>query len=146
MSKNHKIGERVKTFRESKNITTAELAERCGLSEEQVVKVEEHKEMPSLAPLIRISRALGMRLGTFLDDEEDLGPVVCRKEDKTEGISFSNDNSAARKHMTYNSLSNNKSGRHKEPFMINVAPKSEVDFVLSSYEGEELILVLEGYI
>ena len=33
-----------------------------------------------------------------------------------------------------------------EPFMINVAPKSEVDFVLSSHEGEEFILVLEGCI
>ena len=146
MSMNKKIGERVKSFRESKNITTEELAERSGLNSEQILTVEENAGMPSLAPLIRISRALGVRLGTFLDDQEEIGPVVCRKEETKKGISFSNDNSASRKHMTYNSLSNIKSGRHMEPFMINVAPKSEVDFVLSSHEGEEFILVLEGCI
>ncbi|MGL4293687.1 MAG: cupin domain-containing protein, partial [Bacteroidales bacterium] len=101
-------------------------------------------EIPSLAPLIKVARAFGVRLGTFLDDQEDNGPVVCRNNHTNEAISFSNNNCASRKHMNYHSLSNNKAGRHMEPFMIQVAPKSDVDFVLSSHEGEEFILVLEG--
>lgn len=31
-----------------------------------------------------------------------------------------------------------------EPFFINIAPKKDIDFILSSHEGEEFILVLEG--
>ena len=32
----------------------------------------------SLAPLIKIARVLGVRLGTFLDDQDEVGPVVCQ--------------------------------------------------------------------
>ena len=47
--------------------------------------------------------------------------------------------------MEYHSLSQDKSGRHMEPFLIDVAPSEEgVDFVLSTHEGEEFIYVLEG--
>ena len=46
--------------------------------------------------------------------------------------------------MSYQSLSNGKTGRNMEPFMINIAPKQDIDFVMSSHEGEEFILVLEG--
>ena len=144
MGKNKIIGTRVKTMREANNLTQAELGERCGLNEEQIQKIEEQTEIPSLAPLIRIARAFGVRLGTFLDDQEELGPVVCRNNETRRAISFSNTNSASRKHMEYHSLSNNKTGRHMEPFLIEIAPKSDVDFVLSSHEGEEFMLVLDG--
>ena len=47
--------------------------------------------------------------------------------------------------MEYHSLSQDKSGRHMEPFLIDVAPSEEgVDFVLSTHEGEEFIIVMEG--
>lgn len=145
MGKNKIIGQRVKAMRESNNLSYIQLGERCGLSEEQIRNIEENTEIPSLAPLIKIARALGVRVGTFLDDQEEVGPVVCRNEDeKKNAISFSNINSAARKHMAYHSLSNNKSGRHMEPFMIHLTPLEDADFVLSSHEGEEFILVLDG--
>lgn len=131
-------------MREANELTRTQLGERCGLNEDQIANIEENTEIPSLAPLIRIARALGVRLGTFLDDQQNLGPVVCRQNEEKPGMSFSNSSENARKHMTYHSLSNNKSGRHMEPFMITLEPKSEADFVLSSHEGEEFILVLEG--
>ena len=37
-----------------------------------------------------------------------------------------------------------KADRHMEPFIIDVAPTSDNDFVLSSHEGEEFIIVMEG--
>lgn len=144
MSKNKIIGERVKNMREAKQLTRCQLGERCGLTEEQIQILEENTEIPSLAPLIKVARALGVRLGTFLDDQTDLGPVVCRYNEEKLGISYSNANEQARKHMLYHSLSDSKTGRHMEPFMIHIAPKSDVDFVMSSHEGEEFIMVLDG--
>lgn len=144
MGKNKIVGTRVRTMREANNLSRAELGERCGLNEEQIKSIEEQTEIPSLAPLIKVARAFGVRVGTFLDDQDDLGPVVCRNNQTRQSISFSNNNSESRKHMEYLSLSNNKSGRHMEPFMIQIEPKSDVDFILSSHEGEEFILVLEG--
>ena len=148
MGTNKIIGAKIKSIRESKQLSIEETAERTGLSIEQIERIEGNIDFPSLAPLIKIARVLGVRLGTFLDDQSELGPVVCRIKDsnnEASGIGFSNNDSQARKHMEYHSLSLDKSGRHMEPFLIDVAPTEEgVNFVLSSHEGEEFIYVMEG--
>ena len=74
------VGEKIKALREDKSITIEELAQRSGLAIEQVERIEGNIDLPSLAPLIKIARVLGVRLGTFLDDQDETGPVVCRKE------------------------------------------------------------------
>ena len=145
MSKSKNVGEKIKNLRESKNITREEISERSGLSLDQIVSIEETENLPSLAPLIKIARVLGVRLGTFLDDNDELGPVVTRKTDKTESISFSNNASELRKHMEYHSLSKAKSGRHMEPFLIDIIAL-EAEFTPSSHEGEEFIYVFEGLV
>ena len=146
MGNNKIIGAKIKNIRESKQLSIEEVAERSGLGIEQIERIEGNLDFPSLAPLIKIARVLGVRLGTFLDDQAELGPVVCRKKDsEADGIGFTNNATQGHKHMDYHSLSQDKSGRHMEPFLIDVAPSEEgVDFVLSTHEGEEFIYVLEG--
>ncbi|MDR1356602.1 MAG: XRE family transcriptional regulator [Tannerellaceae bacterium] len=148
MGTNKIIGAKIKTMREAKRLSPAEVAERSGLSVEQIGRIEDNVDFPSLAPLIKIARVLGVRLGTFLDDQAELGPVVCRKNDSREEntISFSNNSAASHKHMDYHSLSQDKSGRHMETFLIDVAPSGGADFIPSTHEGEEFIYVLEGII
>lgn len=147
MNKNSFIGEKIRSIRQSKSISIEELAQRSGLSLEQIVGIEEDKHFPSLAPLIKIARVMGCRLGTFLDDQDDLGAVVSRKKDRTSCISFSHDNASSQRHMEYYSLSKSKSGRHMEPFIIDVCPtKDGSDFLVSTHEGEEFIFCLEGII
>ncbi|MEE0805305.1 MAG: helix-turn-helix transcriptional regulator, partial [Prevotellamassilia sp.] len=69
------VGAKIKALRETREISVAELAERTGLAEEQIARIEDNIDSPSLAPLIKIARALGVRLGTFLDDQDDHGAV-----------------------------------------------------------------------
>ncbi len=138
------VGEKIKTLRESKGISIDDLAERSGLAVEQIERIENNIDLPSLAPLIKIARVLGVRLGTFLDDMDDEGPVLCRKKEASDTISFSNNAIHSRKHMEYHSLSKSKADRHMEPFIIDVAESSDNEFILSSHEGEEFIMVMEG--
>ena len=139
------VGEKIKSIRETKQISVSELAERTGLAEEQINRIENNVDIPSLAPLIKIARALGVRLGTFLDDQDEVGAVVCRKEELNNStISFSNNAMNARTHMQYHSLSNSKADRHMEPFIIDIATTEETNYELSSHEGEEFIFVMEG--
>ncbi len=146
MSENNNtiVGSKIKSIRESKNISIEELAERTGLSVEQIHSIENDEHLPSLGPLIKIARTLGVRLGTFLDDNDNLGPVICRAEEHNSSISFSNDTADARKHMEYHSLARQKTGRHMEPFLIDIQPSEEKDFKLSAHEGEEFIFVMKG--
>jgi transcriptional regulator with XRE-family HTH domain len=140
------VGKRIKSLRESQSIGLEEMAERTGLDVEQINRIESDKTLPSLAPLIKIARTLGVRLGTFLDDRDALGPVISRKISREEGISFSTNQTASHTHMDYYALSPDKSGRHMEPFIIRVAPRETDEFQLSSHEGEEFIFCLKGAI
>lgn len=71
MDRTNVIGEKVKSLRTAKEISLEELADRTGLAVEQITRIEENIDIPSLAPLVKLARALGVRLGTFLDDQPD---------------------------------------------------------------------------
>ncbi|MCQ2233167.1 MAG: cupin domain-containing protein [Paludibacteraceae bacterium] len=139
------VGEKVKSLREQKNLSTADLAERSGLSEEKIIYIENSKEVPALAPLLKISRGLGVRLGTFLDDSETLGPVVTRAEDRPASVSLTNAAGiSGQNNMDYFSLAQNKSGRHMEPYFVTLGPDTNKDQAESAHEGEELVFVIDG--
>ncbi len=140
------IGAKIKSMRETKGLSVEEIAERSGLSVEQIQSIETDQNLPSLGPLIKVARALGVRLGTFLDDSDALGPVVCRAADreKQSTISFSNGAADARRHMEYHPLAQQKAGRHMEPFIIDIHPEDTPDYQLSAHEGEEFIYVMQG--
>ena len=46
--------------------------------------------------------------------------------------------------MEYHPLAQQKAGRHMEPFIIDIHPTEENNFLLSAHEGEEFIYVMEG--
>lgn len=148
MSNNATVGFKIKGIRESKNLTIEEIAESSGLSTDQISSIESGQNLPSLGPLIKIARALGVRLGTFMDDNDSLGPVVTRAKDRERerSISFSNGAADARKHMEYHPLAQHKAGRHMEPFIIEINPNDKAQYQLSAHEGEEFIYVMEGVI
>ena len=146
MSEIKNVGLTITLIRHQKNITTNELAERCGFTTAMMEQIEQNETIPSLGHLIKVARALGVRLGTFLDDMDQLGPVVTRSGEIKRGTSFSNKNSNARLNLDFFPLASDKSGRHMEPFIVDINPSTISDFTQSSHEGEEFIYVLNGKI
>jgi transcriptional regulator with XRE-family HTH domain len=144
MSAIKNVGLKITLIRHQKNIPTSELAERCGFSTAMMEQIEQNETIPSLGHLIKVARALGVRLGTFLDDMDQLGPIVTRNGDMKKGTSFSNKNSTANLNLDFFPLAGNKSGRHMEPFIVEINPMVSSDFTQSSHEGEEFIYVLSG--
>ena len=138
MNNHSVVGAKIKGLRETKNLSIDVIAERSGLTVEQIESIENDVNLPSLGPLIKIARALGVRLGTFMDDNDALGPIVCRAEDreKDSSISFSNGATDARKHMEYHPLAQQKAGRHMEPFVIDINPEENPNFQLSDLHPE----------
>lgn len=146
MTSSKNVGEKIQQIRQFKNISIEDLAKRSNLDPVQIQLIEENKILPSLSPLIKIARVLCVRLGTFLDDQDQYGPVVTRSSEITKGASFSNKNLQARSHMDFFTLANGKSGRHMEPFLIDIQPDDTVQYVPSSHEGEEFLFVLDGVV
>jgi len=140
------VGEKIKQIRELKKVSLDELSQRSGMDITILQKIELEKNIPSLAPLIKIARALGVRLGTFLDDSDSYGPVVVRSGDYHKGVRFTSQSSESREHLNFFSLAFDKAGRNMEPFIVDIEPGLQSDYMLSSHEGEEFIYVLDGEI
>ena len=141
---NNIVGEKIKSVLTTKGISIDQLSAQSSLSIKQINYVLESEIIPSLSPLIKIARALGVRLGTFLDDTEQIGPIVHRNNETQKPASFSSQLSSENSHLNFFPLAGNKSGRHMEPFIIDIKPSIKSEPILSSHEGEEFIFVMKG--
>ena len=144
MNRKKSIGKKIKQFRDFRQISRDDLAMNANLDPGQIEQIEEKGVMPSLGHLIKISRALGVRIGTFLDDQEHVGPVIVKAGEEKKSLSFSTKNETTREHLNFFSLAQDKAGRHMEPFIVEIEPSRESDYKLSTHEGEEFIYVLQG--
>ena len=138
-----KLGARVKRYREEKGLSQEELAAAASLSVDVIRDLEDQSIYPSLAPLQKVARALGIRLGTFMDDVSVKDPLIVRKAKREDDLTMhkSKDKEAA---FHFHSLGKGKADRNMEPFAIEMKPEIEADRKLSSHEGEEFILVTAG--
>ena len=73
---NEDFAKKIRDIRERQDMSIEDLAERSGVKLEVLQAMEAGEVIPSLTPLTKMARALGVRLGTFLDDTPELGPVV----------------------------------------------------------------------
>jgi quercetin dioxygenase-like cupin family protein len=140
------VGTKITQLRESRKLNIPQLAERSELPEDLVQRIESGDLIPSLTPLIKIGRALGVRLGTFLDDVEHLGPIINRKGQLAKAVRFAGKSMASTGELDFYALALDKSGRNMEPFLIDILPATDKDFPLSTHEGEEFMYVLSGQI
>lgn len=147
MSAENNIGAKVRQLRDVKQMSIEQLAEQSQCHADQIRQIEEGALLPSLTPLMEISRALGVRLGTLLDDDPLEGPVVYSATQSPKVIRFSGkDPKATSSNLDFFSMAAGKKDRHMEPFMIDVKPRTGEAPPLSGHEGEEFIFVLEGKI
>ena len=153
MTEKNTPGKRIAELCKTYSISAETLAERSGLPIELIRRMQEEEHIPDLAPLIKIARALRVRLGTLLDDHEELGPVITRAgtagdaarfitglPEETEGNQETRGNE--RKGLAFKTLAAAKSGRHMEPFIVDIEPAAEQKKI--THEGEEFIYIISG--
>lgn len=139
---NGKIGARIRSYRESKSLSVEQLAEQTGLDKAFLDAIESGQASPALGPMVKIARALGVRLGTFTDDALTDDPLVYRAAERTlDAEPLASGEKCPE--MTYQHLGRGKADRHMEPFFIRLEPECE-EPEMSSHEGEEFIVVVSG--
>jgi transcriptional regulator with XRE-family HTH domain len=140
MRNESKVGERIRTYRERLEMSIEDLASKSGVGTDIIVSIEAGEVLPALGVLTKISRALGQRLGTFMDDQFKPDPIITRAEDleaaKVAGEGMNDHGYAS------HSLAIGKPDRHMDPFRIEFAANGVNE--ASSHEGEELIICLAG--
>lgn len=146
MLEENKIGAKIRQIREDKQISVDELALKSEINPELINNIESGELIPSLTPLLKIARALGVRLGTFLDDAPQNGPFQVEAGQSKNVIRFSGKETGEKSALEFYSLAYGKGDRHMEPFIIDIHPLPDKKYQLASHEGEEFIYVLNGQV
>ena len=143
---NNRLGKKIETLRCAHHLSQQDLAERCGCEVSAIEELECGQVPASLAPLIRITRALGVRLGTLMDDDESLGPAYIDRNQMEEVERLKTLQTSSGGDLRYFSLAAGRPSRHMDPFVITVTPTGETDHELVGHEGEEWLYGMEGCI
>lgn len=147
MTEQGKMGNKIKTLREAHGLTIEELSERSDTAPSVIEQLESGEAATSLAPLIKLTRALGVRLGTLTDDDAQIGPAFTDADSMQAGTvvrAFGTTSDAG--DLNYFSLASGRPSRHIDPFIITITPSGETNHVLKGHEGEEFLYGLEGEI
>ena len=140
MANKDTLGMRIGNYRERLKLSQEELAKNAGIDLELLRGIESDDKCPAINVMVKLSRSLGQRLGTFMDDQVVDDPLIVPNDERSE--EGSSHKCQVSGHYRYFPLGKGKSDRHMEPFFIVIEPSEEK--VLSSHEGEEFIIVNSG--
>jgi transcriptional regulator with XRE-family HTH domain len=136
------VGERVKRVRKDRDLTLQDISQRTDLEVAFLEQIENGSVAPPLGTVIKLAKALDLKMGYFISGDEDRPFTIVRKND---GKVVSRYSSKKGKYYGYGyeSLAPHKKDRHMEPFLVSLEP-SESDEERSAHDGQEFIYVLEG--
>ena len=133
------IGERLRGLRDALDLPAEDVANLCGTSTDEYLKMEQGERELSVSKLQKIARKYEIPLDVLLFGEEPRmkGYFLTRKG---RGLSV-----ARRKAYHYESLASGFRGRNADPFIVTIEPKGDnVPIECNSHAGQEFNLVLEG--
>jgi transcriptional regulator with XRE-family HTH domain len=138
-----RVGEKVKTLREQKGLSLKDLADLTGFSTALLSQMENHLVSPSLGTLIKLAKALGVKVGDFLGETEGEPFAIVRKDERKTVSRFASKEGVKYGYF-YEALGFEKKNRHMEPFIVTLEPATVKTSKTSVHDGEEFIFVLEG--
>jgi transcriptional regulator with XRE-family HTH domain len=136
------VGERVKRVREGLDLSIGDVAQRTGMNESLIRRIEKGETAPPLGDVIKLSKALNMKMGYLISGEENQPFSIVRKNDR-KVISRYDSKKSKQYGYEYISLAPHKKDRHMEPFLVTLSP-SRTEEERSSHDGQEFIYVLKG--
>jgi len=136
------VGERVKAVREGRNLSLQDISQRTDLDVSLLEQIESGSVAPPLGVVIKLAKALNLKMGYFISGEEDRAFTIVRKSDR-KVVSRYDSKKGEYYGYGYESLAPHKKNRHMEPFLVSLDP-AETEEERSTHDGQEFIYVLEG--
>jgi len=137
-----KVGESVKAIREKKGLSLEDISQRTGLEVDSLAEIEKGEMSPPLGTIIKLAKALEMKMGYFISGHEDLPYTIVRKNDR-KLVSRYDAQRSDKYGYEFTSLAPYKKNRHMEPFIVKLEP-TDIEEERSTHDGQEFIYVLEG--
>ncbi len=137
------LGDRIREAREARGLTLEDLSSRSGVPVDGLVRIESNRAIPPLGQLVRLGKALEMRMGYFLSAGVD-SPMCVVRSDSRRKVARHGKQVSEQYGYVYESLAAEKANRLMEPFLVTLAPTEFEEF--STHDGQEFLFVLEGEI
>jgi transcriptional regulator with XRE-family HTH domain len=137
------VGEKIKVLREQKGFSLKDVADQTGFSPALISQMESHLISPSLGTLIKLAKALDVKVGDFFGETHEEPFAIVRKDERKTVSRFAS-KEGVKYGYGYESLGFEKKNRHMEPFIVTLEPATIKTSKTSTHEGEEFIYVLEG--
>jgi len=138
-----KLGERIREARELRGLTLEDLSSRTGISVDGLERAESSHAIPTLGQLVRLGKALEMKMGYFISGGVDR-PMCVVRSDSRPRVARHGKKVSEQYGYVYESLAAEKANRLMEPFLVTLMPTEFGE--LSSHDGQEFLFVLEGEI
>ncbi len=139
--KREALGERIRAAREMRGLSLGDISSRTGITILTLKSIEANKILPPLGQLIKLGKALDMKMGYFISPGVEKPMTVVRKG-RGQAVARYADKKSRQHGYTYESLAPEKADRMMEPFIVTLMPTDVAEF--STHDGQEFIYVLEG--
>ena len=134
-------GDRIRRVRQERGLTIKDLSSRTGIDTADLERMESSETIPALGQLVRLGRALDMKMGYFVSPGIDKFMTVVR-EDARHPISRYGETKSMEHGYFYECLAPEKADRLMEPFIVTLVPTATEE--ISTHAGQEFLYVLEG--
>lgn len=136
------VGERVRQVRDKQGLSLEDVSQRTDIDVSMLSQIEEGAVAPPLGTIIKLAKALEMRMGYFISGEQDMPYTIVRHRDR-KVVSRYDSKKAKYYGYEYESLAPHKKDRHMEPFLVTLEA-AETEEERSTHDGQEFIFVLQG--
>jgi len=136
------VGERVREVRESQGLSLQDISQRTDIDVSILEEIEDGTIAPPLGIVIKLAKALEMKMGYFISGKEDRSCTIVRGDDR-KVVSRYDSKKGEHYGYEYESLAPHKKNRHMEPFLVTLEP-ADTEEERSAHDGQEFIYVLEG--
>ena len=137
------VGDRIRRSREIRGLTVKDLSSRAGIDIDMLRRIESGEVIPALGQLVKLGKALDMKMGYFISPGIDKPMTVVRKHERR-AVSRYGEAKSMLYGYSYESLAPDKANRLMEPFIVSLVPTQIQEF--STHAGQEFLYVLEGEI
>lgn len=127
------FGAKIKRLRQKKKLRLEDLANQTGYSADFLARLENGEEIPPVAAILQISKALTLDAGGFLLPKEN-------EAEKKKVESYEK----RTKSYAYRSLAPGARTKHLKAFLVTIDSGKDHDMVEYRHEGEEFVYVLKG--
>ncbi|MGC8494114.1 MAG: helix-turn-helix domain-containing protein [Syntrophobacteraceae bacterium] len=137
------IGARIREIRGKNRNSLEELAEKTGIDEEVIARIETNEFIPPLATLFKLANALEVDIANFFHDKPSGEKISITRRQERVRIGRRPHHDQGEVDYIYEALETGHTGQ-MEPFLVEFPLQDTNEMVFNSHEGEEFLHILEG--